>query len=797
MRHIKNVLAVALVVFVMSLTVMAQTATVTPQTARRTDDPRNQAPAIGTGGSISGPTGLFTVYDGQTLRAGEFTFSAAFSNYDRDPGNVDITDVPLSFNVGINNYLELFFSTDAYRGVKVNSPRNLSGFSLPNSQVRIGTGFTSAPALVLAGPSFANTQFANRAVFRPQGRQPFVQFPYVGGSGGTGFGTLGPVRAGGGSDSFISPSADLFPGVGSTVGGILPGLVLQTTTAGGVTSPTTFTIAPSYLPDMPFLNRTWGESAFNTFNFGAKWRFTSPNSAFGLGVIPFIRYNLDKANDFAGFNQLQRGASPGGNRFEGGAIFFADARLARWANVSANAGYILNSSVKAEFPNGEFILLDRPDEVLLGAAVDFPVNKYFQPIGEIRATKYVAGRTPNALEQDPVDLLGGVRVYPQRWFGLSFAYRYNLNQQKDDVFDNDGNTTGPGSINGVPAGFLPSDDPHGFIVQFFAGRRNEREVPTKPNTPAVISNVTVSDSEIVLPTCPEGQKPREGSTACNDAASVNIATTATDADNDPLIYQYTVSGGRVTGTGANVAWDLTGVQPGTYTVSVGVDDGCGVCGQPVTREVRIVTCTDCVPIVVCPTDVRVAVDRELINEGETATFTASATLNNNNPAYNWTVSAGEIVSGQGTPTLVVRAAPGTGGSNITASVNFGNIDPTCQGLSGSATTQVVRPPVTELVDEYERLPADAEKARLDNAATRLQADPNARLFIIGYGGSGRRGGNAEAQRRINFVVNYLTRNRQIDPARIVSVNGGASTSGQARTQIYIVPAGATEPTAQP
>jgi hypothetical protein len=47
-------------------------------------------------------------------------------------------------------------------------------------------------------------------------------------------------------------------------------------------------------------------------------------------------------------------------------------------------------------------------------AVDFPVNRYFQLIGEARATKYVGGRTPNAFEQDPIDLLGGVRIFPTR-----------------------------------------------------------------------------------------------------------------------------------------------------------------------------------------------------------------------------------------------------------------------------------------------------------------------------------------------------------------------------------------------
>src|SRR3954471_24451326 len=113
---------------------------------RSEKDPRNTAPTVGTGGPVGGPTGLFTVYDGQTLRKGEYTFSAALSNYDRDPGDVDISSVPVSFQVGVTNHLELFFTTEAYRGVKVNSPRNLSSFYLPNS----GAFGFSLPAIILA-----------------------------------------------------------------------------------------------------------------------------------------------------------------------------------------------------------------------------------------------------------------------------------------------------------------------------------------------------------------------------------------------------------------------------------------------------------------------------------------------------------------------------------------------------------------------------------------------------------------------------------------------------------------------
>src|SRR6266540_1761266 len=189
MRLATRALTVALATLMLCATVLAQT-------PRRESDPRNQSPSVGTGGPEGGPTGLFTIYAGSTLRRGEFTFSIAYSNFDRDPGNADITDVPASFNVGLNDHIELFFKTTAYRGIKINSPQNLSGFYLPNSQLYCGANrLCSPPAIILApqGPNVGTLR--GTAIFRPVNNQPFVQYPFVGGSAGT-FG-LGPGGIGG------------------------------------------------------------------------------------------------------------------------------------------------------------------------------------------------------------------------------------------------------------------------------------------------------------------------------------------------------------------------------------------------------------------------------------------------------------------------------------------------------------------------------------------------------------------------------------------------------------------------
>ncbi|HLL74881.1 MAG TPA: PKD domain-containing protein [Pyrinomonadaceae bacterium] len=700
------------------------------QTLRPADDPRNTAPTVGTGGSPGGPTGLFTIYDGQTLRKGEFTFSFAYSNYDRDPGNVDITEVPVSFQVGLSDHLELFYNTDAYRGVKVNNPAHLSSFYLPNSQLftraNVGTGL--GPLILQSGPAIVtapirvsgSTQLTTFGpLFRPTGNQPFVQFPFIGGTGPN-FGltgnniappfvsTLGAPTGGGGGNF---GAASNFPGYGSIYGSILPGIVLTTRTIPAnltfniLNVPDLFTAAPSYLPDAPFINRLYGESSFNTHTFGAKIRFTDPENPLGVGIVPLYRWYWDNADDFQGFNQLQRGSSPGGSIGDFGLIGFIDGRLSKHVNLSSNIGYILNSNPKSE-AMGDAILLDRPDELIAGIGVDFPVNETFQPIFELKSVRYVGGRTPNAFPNHPIDFLGGVRIFPARWLGFSAWYRAHLNQQGDRLF---------GDQN-YPAGFRQSEDPHGFGFQFFIGRRNERAPTELPNQAPTVT-VTSSTSRVTLPAnCPPDQMADPGCTPTS--TSVQLTANATDPDGDTLLYTWTTTGGRVTGDGPNVTWDLTGVQPGTYTANVEVDDGCG-CIAYSSATVVVDTC------------------------GCVATPT---------------------------PTPIIEESP-----------------------TPTPTPPVIAAPTPFQFDTYGNIPRNDVKARLDNFANALQENPGAQGYIIAYGG--RRGVAGEAQRRADFARDYLVNTRGIDAGRLVTIDGGFRE--EATTELWIVPSGATPPTASP
>ena len=58
--------------------------------------------------------------------------------------------------------------------------------------------------------------------------------------------------------------------------------------------------------------------------------------------------------------------------------------------------------------------------------------------------------------------------------------------------------------------------------------------------------------------------------------SVRVRATASDPDGDPLTYEWSATAGRITGTGATVTFDSTGMTPpASATVTVRVSDGRG------------------------------------------------------------------------------------------------------------------------------------------------------------------------------------------------------------------------------
>ena len=277
--------------------------------------------------------------------------------------------------------------------------------------------------------------------------------------------------------------------------------------------------------------------------------------------------------------------------------------------------------------------------------------------------------------------------------------------------------------------------------------------------------------------------------ACNDElARVRLVATARSVDGAPLRYKWTTSGGRLRGEGANTTWDLAGATAGVYQAFVEVDDGRDL--NCVAFSSVAIVVTNCPPPLppppICPT-VTVSCP-EAGNENAPVTFTVaiSGGTPNIRPGYNWTISAGKIISGQGTPSITVDTG-GLAGQTVRASVDVTGFGTPCPA-SCSVSIPIINKP--RKFDEYYDIARNDEKARLDNYAIQLQSEPGSQGYIIVY--PSRRAGSNDAQARAQRITDYLVNSRGIDSHRVVTIMGPQREDWL--FELWVVPEGAPPPT---
>ena len=239
-----------------------------------------------------------------------------------------------------------------------------------------------------------------------------------------------------------------------------------------------------------------------------------------------------------------------------------------------------------------------------------------------------------------------------------------------------------------PSPNLPMNDPevrrpnlirrivNGFI-NFFR-RQKIKNIPPVNEAPQILE-VTASSGSI-LRDC----QPRTRSDSCTPTDSEEtLVAKAIDPDGDRLLYTWSITGGRLSGEGRQVTWDLSGVANGSYRATVEVNDGNQHTASGSTT-VTVADCGDCVPP---PPPCPVVSVSCLADVEPNAPITFTASVSGGAPGaswtYNWSVSAGTISSGQGTSTITVDTA-GLGGQSVTATVSIGGTDPSCTGRKRSS-----------------------------------------------------------------------------------------------------------------
>jgi hypothetical protein len=304
-----------------------------------------------------------------------------------------------------------------------------------------------------------------------------------------------------------------------------------------------------------------------------------------------------------------------------------------------------------------------------------------------------------------------------------------------------------------------------------------------------------------------GQKAREETVAYTppnlslvaDPAVITVCPTESGApsvvhlaahvtSNSPVSYRWTTNAGKIDGDGANVTWNVSGLQPGLYKAYLDIDTGSpGAACQTFTSTAVVVN--RCPPPPTCPNVGVVCPDR--VVDGEPVTFTSNIGGGSGNiaPIYNWTVSAGTIIDGQGTKIIHVDTK-GLAGQSLTAKLSMGGYTLDC---SATCTVNFPVPVERKKFDEFPNIARNDEKARLDNYAIALQNDPTATAYVIVY--PGQRGRANEVQQHTTRIVDYLVNSRGINGTRVVTLVGPPRDA--LLVELWLCPQGAKPPAITP
>jgi len=393
--------------------------------------------------------------------------------------------------------------------------------------------------------------------------------------------------------------------------------------------------------------------------------------------------------------------------------------------------------------------MNQADQMRVGAGFIILPQSRIQILQEYTGLVFFGTHTPNTTfdRRNPVDGVWGVRIYPVNWVALDVGYRNMLNLRNHE-------------------------DRHGFVVKLATTYWPEKPKPINRN-----------------PTASCSADP--GSVYAGSGDVITVRATASDPDGNPLTFDWTATGGSVSGTAAEARWSSAGTAPGTYTITARVSDGAGGTASCAV-DVRVEPKPNAAPTMSC------SADRTSVLVGERVRITARASdPDNDSLNYSWRSNGGQVL-GTGAAVQLDTSGLAAGRYTVTGRVDDG------RGAAADCSTSIdvqAPPPPPQASKLNECFFKGVGSARIDNVckrilddvALRIQSDARATIVIVGYADPKERRSATLAQQRGDNAQKYLT-SKGVDAARInVRAAGGQAGAGaqNRRLDVIWVPQGAT------
>ncbi len=191
----------------------------------------------------------------------------------------------------------------------------------------------------------------------------------------------------------------------------------------------------------------------------------------------------------------------------------------------------------------------------------------------------------------------------------------------------------------------------------------------------------------------------------------------------------------------------------------------------------------------CPT-ISVMGPAGIPSPDEAITFTLSLSKETEkfNLKYNWTISGGEIIEGQGTQIIKILEPKIFTGESFRATVEVIGLPKECGTVTASETLAIDICNLKRQVDEFSIPASQIDKARLDNLLIEIHNNPLAVAYILEK--FERKTSQNVVERKIQKITDYLIKEKGIEKDRFVI---STAISDENLTQYFIVPPGASPP----